>query len=115
MLCGAFHDTAKNLPQHCQHIPGAKWCGLTDGESVEIALKGLNVEGIRIAKVRTLLADIQVRSLHGVPLAEPINPRPGPIIPWSGLSARRYLIHNSSTLQSQVQLLALVDSDDLII
>jgi len=27
MLCGAFHDTAKNLPEHCQQLLGVQWCG----------------------------------------------------------------------------------------
>ena len=27
MLCGAFHDIAKNLPQHCQQFSGVKRCG----------------------------------------------------------------------------------------
>ena len=39
-------------------------------------MEDLTVESIGISKVRTLLADVQVRSLHGVPM----NPRPGPII-----------------------------------
>ena len=43
---------------------------LTDGKSIEIALEDLTVESIGISKVRTLLADVQVRSLHGGPLAE---------------------------------------------
>ena len=47
---------------------------------MEIALEDLTVESVGISKVRTLLADVQVRSLHGVPLAELINPRPRPIL-----------------------------------
>ena len=43
---------------------------LTDGESIEIALEDLTVESTGISKVRTLLADVQVRSLHSGPLAE---------------------------------------------
>lgn len=38
--------------------------------SIEIALEDLTLESIGISKVRTLLADVQVRSLHGGPLAE---------------------------------------------
>ncbi len=49
---------------------------LTDGDSVEIALQDLTVESSGIPKVRTLLADVQARSLHGVPLAELINRPP---------------------------------------
>ena len=37
---------------------------LTDGESIEIALQDLTVESTGISKMRTLLADVQVRSLH---------------------------------------------------
>lgn len=47
---------------------------------MEITLEDLTAESIGISKVRTLLADVQVRSLHGGRLAERINPRPGPII-----------------------------------
>ena len=43
---------------------------LTDGDSVKITLEDLTVESIGISKVRTFLADVQVRSLHGGPLAE---------------------------------------------
>jgi len=43
---------------------------LTDGKSVEIALKDLTVESLSISKVRTLLADVEVRSLHSGQLAE---------------------------------------------
>jgi len=53
---------------------------LTDGESVEVALEDLTVESSGISKVRTLLADVEVRSLHGVPLAELKNRRPWPVI-----------------------------------
>ena len=34
---------------------------LTDGESIDIALEDLTVESIGISKVRTLLADVQMR------------------------------------------------------
>ena len=43
---------------------------LTNGEFIEIALKDLTVESIDISKVRTLLADVQMRSLYSGPLAE---------------------------------------------
>ena len=47
---------------------------------MEIALEDLTVDSMGVSKVRTLLADVQVRSLHGVPLAELMNLRPGPIL-----------------------------------
>ncbi len=39
-------------------------------------MEDLTVESIGVAKVRTLLADLQVGSLHGGPLAELMNCRP---------------------------------------
>ena len=53
---------------------------LSDGKSIEIALEDLTVESIGISKVRTLLADVWMRSLHGGQLADLMNPRPWPII-----------------------------------
>ena len=53
---------------------------LTDGKFVEITLENLAVESIGISKGRTLLAEVQMRSLHGGQLAELINPHPWPII-----------------------------------